>query len=239
MAEAMPAREKIIRSNRYLIDPTLPDETPGLVIAFDDSGRETERRVMVGPAAGYIYVIQANPGSPVKIGFTTLDDVGERLRSLQTGNPHVLHVVAKIKGTFADEKSLHRAIAAERLTGEWFEYSARTEALIIAMMANGIEAAIEAVASLSPTYAIPEDWAGLWVAESCAHIALGLQRASLLREARVAGTGPAYREQQAGKNYRRTYILADIARWLISHGIPFHANKHCWHHVVFSEEKGL
>lgn len=71
-----------------------------------------ERRVQV------IYLIQANLGTPYKIGIAR--DVDARLRTLQTGNPCRLSIVNAFPGGQELEVKIHRALKDERLVGEWF-----------------------------------------------------------------------------------------------------------------------
>lgn len=93
---------------------------------------------------GTIYVIQALADSPVKIGFTGSENTAPRLAELQTGNPYPLRVLVTARGTPDQERAAHAALAADRLTGEWFAWSPRV-ALFVAAMPKGIVAAMEAV----------------------------------------------------------------------------------------------
>lgn len=69
-----------------------------------------------------IYFIGSGKTGPVKIGFTSRrDGVQDRLSSLQTGNPEELSVLAVIEGSQKGESQIHKALAANRLKGEWFE----------------------------------------------------------------------------------------------------------------------
>lgn len=61
----------------------------------------------------------SQPGSPIKIGFTT--DLKKRLKSLQTGSPNKLEVLAAIEAGGSQERAYHDQFAAHRLHGEWFE----------------------------------------------------------------------------------------------------------------------
>jgi DNA-binding XRE family transcriptional regulator len=72
--------------------------------------------------AGSIYAIGA-VGSPlVKIGSTTTS-IEQRLKTLQTGQPMALHIVAR-QAVEADlqriERQIHAFLAGERQRGEWF-----------------------------------------------------------------------------------------------------------------------
>lgn len=72
--------------------------------------------------AGKIYYIAGTDSSTprVKIGFTT-GSPHARLRTLQTGSPCELTLIAVHDGTMEDEKRLHAEFSDSRLHGEWFE----------------------------------------------------------------------------------------------------------------------
>ena len=69
-----------------------------------------------------IYFIQAEdtPRGPVKIGFT--EDIVQRLRLLQAGNPSTLHAIATMPGDLIRERELHKRFDAGRVRGEWFGF---------------------------------------------------------------------------------------------------------------------
>lgn len=79
----------------------------------------------------FVYVIQGDPGTPVKIGRAV--DVMARMRGLQTGNPSQLRLLAVIPDIFGEpdedderypedslEWQLHQRFKDCRLQGEWF-----------------------------------------------------------------------------------------------------------------------
>ena len=69
------------------------------------------------------YCLQGESGGPVKFGRTTMGAV-ERIRSLQTGNPDRLRVVAEVEGDH--EQEFHRRWARFRRDGgEWFNPNPR------------------------------------------------------------------------------------------------------------------
>ena len=72
--------------------------------------------------AGRIYYIAATEGEVprVKIGFTSGSPYA-RLRTLQTGSPCPLVLVAVHDGTLEDEKRLHAEFSESRVHGEWFD----------------------------------------------------------------------------------------------------------------------
>ena len=67
---------------------------------------------------GYIYIIQALNGGPVKIGHTK--NVKNRLSSLQTGYPETLTILACVAGDIKQEQKLHEKYIEYRLRGEWY-----------------------------------------------------------------------------------------------------------------------
>jgi hypothetical protein len=73
-------------------------------------------------AAGCIYYILSGETGRIKIGFTK-GDPGKRLRALQTGSPTQIGIIAVHPGTPELEKRLHRQFAADRVHGEWFDFS--------------------------------------------------------------------------------------------------------------------
>jgi hypothetical protein len=70
--------------------------------------------------SGFVYFVQATNGGPIKIGYTA-SDPANRLKSIQTGSPFPLRVIASRAGTRFDEAELHDALAKQRLSGEWFD----------------------------------------------------------------------------------------------------------------------
>lgn len=76
---------------------------------------------------GWIYIVaewpRVVPGDYVKIGGTVADPPELRLGDYQCGNPRKLHMVAKFRGTYTNEKALHALFAEANVLGEWFTYS--------------------------------------------------------------------------------------------------------------------
>jgi hypothetical protein len=66
---------------------------------------------------GTIYFIRG--AGAIKIGFAS--SLVRRMASLQTGSPVTLEVIASFKGTMAQERQIHAALAEYRLQGEWFQ----------------------------------------------------------------------------------------------------------------------
>lgn len=79
---------------------------------------------------GVVYVLQAEWGGPVKIGFTRGGRVEDRLREIQTGNPSRLVVRGAMPGTMQTEKSIHYRLAHHRLNGEWFVVNSESSQLL-------------------------------------------------------------------------------------------------------------
>mgnify|MGYP000564849394 FL=1 len=77
------------------------------------------------PSLGSVYFIvesgwELDPGeSKVKIGYTS-GSPRERMRTLQTGSPSRLELVASFDGGESLEKAFHKAFSPLRLHGEWF-----------------------------------------------------------------------------------------------------------------------
>ena len=78
------------------------------------------QRVYTPVDKGFVYFIgPANDDGPIKIGFTA-GEAKNRLRSLQTGHPHPLKILAVFEGSVNMEKEVHRRFAEARVHGEWF-----------------------------------------------------------------------------------------------------------------------
>lgn len=78
--------------------------------------------------AGRLYLITTLDLYPVKVGYTTEDNVAKRLSSIQTGNWKELGVYAtlwhpRVKDL---EGRAHELLAPYRTLGEWFDMHART-----------------------------------------------------------------------------------------------------------------
>lgn len=70
---------------------------------------------------GYIYFIESETQSAVKIGFAT--NVYTRLKGLQTGNPDTLKLLAHVRSTYGAEQVLHKALVEHRIMLEWYRSS--------------------------------------------------------------------------------------------------------------------
>jgi hypothetical protein len=70
----------------------------------------------------FVYLVGIVPGPQfpyVKIGYA--QDVWQRLMELQCGNPFELRVLSFLPGGQEVEGSIHVALAAHRVRGEWFD----------------------------------------------------------------------------------------------------------------------
>jgi hypothetical protein len=74
---------------------------------------------------GWLYFVASEEQDAVKIGFT--DDLYMRLKSIQTGNPAELTLLAKVRGTLGAEKALHALLRPYRIRLEWFRSLALAE----------------------------------------------------------------------------------------------------------------
>lgn len=211
-----------------------PQPPPGSYLHFNDQGEWVKSTLgrTVGP--GLIYFIQSHTHGPVKIGFTGHSDVTGRLKALQTSHPYPLTSLLEVPGTMQEERAIHKALAPERLLGEWFEWAGRTvqllELLIIGRrpLADAL-AAIEAMDKPN----CPAEWDSYYTAESNVWLLFQTPQSNTLSKARIAGTGPAFRTAAAGGRTGRYYRLSDIKRWLVAQQIPHGINHHFWHRCVF------
>jgi hypothetical protein len=67
---------------------------------------------------GKIYVIQAESGGPLKVGYGKKPMA--RLSNLQVGRPDAIRIVDSFRGTEAVERALHRRLKPFKVRGEWF-----------------------------------------------------------------------------------------------------------------------
>jgi hypothetical protein len=66
----------------------------------------------------FVYIIQGEPGTEVKVGFTV--DVGKRLKEHQTSSPKILRPLIVLLAPPEVERQYHRQLAKNRVIGEWF-----------------------------------------------------------------------------------------------------------------------
>ena len=67
-----------------------------------------------------IYFIEMEGSEAIKIGRTDANDVTQRMRQLQTGQPAKLRLIGTIEGGAEVERNLHEQFADLRINGEWF-----------------------------------------------------------------------------------------------------------------------
>lgn len=78
----------------------------------------------------YVYFIQEGKGSRGNIKIGKSNDVDKRLKSLQTGNPRKLTLMASIKckspdDAFKLERKFHAKFKSSQIRGEWFSGNIR------------------------------------------------------------------------------------------------------------------
>lgn len=71
-----------------------------------------------------IYFVQDESSLNIKIGFHGGADAMERIKSLQTGCPSRLVLLATCDGTQQEERLLHDKFSDARVQGEWFRPTA-------------------------------------------------------------------------------------------------------------------
>jgi hypothetical protein len=72
-----------------------------------------------------------------KIGWS--DDVGVRVRQLQTGCPFEIRVLNVIEGDQSGETWLHRRFAQYRVCGEWFELPQAPLEFLVSLRPSAVE----------------------------------------------------------------------------------------------------
>ena len=77
-----------------------------------------------------IYFIEMEGLNLVKIGFTERDP-HDRVRELQTANPHKLKLLFTMEGTLNYESYLHNMFSHLRTQGEWFRYTSEIQSYIM------------------------------------------------------------------------------------------------------------
>ena len=104
-------------------------------LADNVSISDIQRTTLSVYKAEFVYVITSAENIGVsKIGRSR--DPEKRLKGLQTGSPHKLHIeytygLFTKKSCLALEGRIHRLLTAERLSGEWFNISAKDASLLI------------------------------------------------------------------------------------------------------------
>ena len=86
--------------------------------------------------APIVYFIQAGPGGPIKIGYSSRSGAA-RLRENQTAQAETLILLAEARGTREDEAALHGQFNHRRVRGEWFENCTEIQDLIAYLQDGG------------------------------------------------------------------------------------------------------
>ncbi len=89
---------------------------------------------------GTIYVLQAPPLLPVKIGFTRADRIEIRILGLQTGCPYPLQAIATASALPGQERRIHALLKDHRLTGEWFDWTPAVQKMVDRIKAGRLPA---------------------------------------------------------------------------------------------------
>src|SRR5262249_26111076 len=127
--QAAETAAKKIEVKLTLGDPSLTEEQ------ILQAQLDTLTEIRTGEREPCVYFLQARHGGPVKIGFT--QDLAGRVRTLSTGSPAPLRVVAVMEGGTPDtEAELHSTFAGSRLQGEWFRLTKDLVEYIITLRTN-------------------------------------------------------------------------------------------------------
>lgn len=83
------------------------------ILAFEE-----RLKTKVSDKKGYVYVIGNLDKKICKIGFS--EKPKERIKSIQTGCPHLLKIILLFEAEKYTETKLHHKYARYKLSGEWF-----------------------------------------------------------------------------------------------------------------------
>lgn len=83
--------------------------------------------------SGSVYFVECS--GRIKIGFTR--NVDGRLKTLSTGAPDVLNLLASVDGSRNFEQAIHAKLAKHRIKGEWFSDCQKVRDLMAAVVARG------------------------------------------------------------------------------------------------------
>lgn len=123
-AESLGVPYRVLRNERY--QGRIAYHRVASRIMYTQKSLDEWRQARAHPEYGSkIYFVQAEPGTPIKIGFTEWERPQRRVDALQSGNPYVLRLICVAPGDMYLEKALHREFAEDRLNGEWFRCSDR------------------------------------------------------------------------------------------------------------------
>jgi len=90
---------------------------------------------------GFLYFIQSETQNAIKVGFA--EEVYMRLKTLQTGNPDELKLLASIPCLAEAEVLLHRQLKHKRIRLEWYPDDAELETLIYELQDDMFDAGFE------------------------------------------------------------------------------------------------
>ena len=169
-----------------------------------------------------IYAIQGAPGTPVKIGYSMNEmTLRRRIKTLQSGYPYPLRVLFEIDGPLELEQRIHKALADQRLLGEWFEGTPKVEDFVKRVRQSGIEWTLGAFEGEEPD----EVHHGIWLLTETATGPVFRIGSTLIRDARLAGNGPPHMEAPCGRLVKRYYYFNHVRDWLEKRQIPYFVHR--------------
>lgn len=82
---------------------------------------------------GYVYLVRCGCFPYYKIGATTMGNVVERVKALQTATPFDLEMIAYARTSNVEEAEakLHTQYHFQRLRGEWFYFTPKRLELVL------------------------------------------------------------------------------------------------------------
>ena len=84
-----------------------------------------------------IYFVLDDLSFAVKIGLTHIE-IGQRMSSLQVGNPRKLKLLGFMEGNRQTEESLHARLEPFRVNGEWFDLKSEDVQHVLLYLLNEI-----------------------------------------------------------------------------------------------------
>ncbi len=85
---------------------------------FSNRSRGAERKKSVRHPRTLYFI---SDGNYIKIGIA--NNVEERIKQLQTGNPNKLFIVSQFENRGQLEKAIHKKFSHLHVGGEWFQYT--------------------------------------------------------------------------------------------------------------------
>lgn len=96
-----------------------------------------------------IYVLQIEDHRFIKVGYTSSEEVGNRIAQLQTGNPYEIKPVMVVPGTIDQERELHRSMKELMLSchmtplpNEWYPGKHHAMRLVLVELRSGADYAL-------------------------------------------------------------------------------------------------